>query len=170
MVVFIEAVPPSFLNIDNINKNLLHCMTNPGLASGLPPFFSSAPLTVDLTFSPTSSVVLFVSLRVALRVASVDPLSPFRAPHSRLGWYLTPRRLARWLAKGVHNVLVHSGELSNLKIFNQGTGPVANLQARKAVIEGNNVYNEAGKEVAVVHQYDRDPSLQKYLFGKVRLR
>lgn len=54
--------------------------------------------------------------------------------------------------QGVHNVLVHSGDLSNLKIFSQSDGPVANLQAKRATIEDNVVYNGEGKEVSVVHQ------------------
>jgi len=36
---------------------------------------------------------------------------------------------------GVHNVLVHSGLLPGLKVWDQERGPVANMQARTAKID-----------------------------------
>ena len=79
--------------------------------------------------------------------------------------------------QGAHNVLVHSGALEHLHLrqWGQADGPVANMQARQAKIdctgEGDDkqctVRNKAGVVVAVVHQYDRYPELQQYLFKKV---
>jgi hypothetical protein len=83
--------------------------------------------------------------------------------------------------QGVHNVLVHTGALEHLqlKAWGQAESPVANMQARMASIECTNspsatgkrkctVKNKAGAQVAVVHQYDRFPDLQQYLFTEVR--
>jgi hypothetical protein len=68
--------------------------------------------------------------------------------------------------QGVHNVLVHSKLIPYLTIYNHMNGPVANLQAKQSKINGLKVYNKIGKEVDVVHQYDRYPELQKKLFKK----
>lgn len=75
--------------------------------------------------------------------------------------------------QGAHNVLVHTGALDhlNLRKWGQADGPVANMQSRLATVQcaGDKctVKNKAGVAVAVVHQYDRYPDLQKYLFAKV---
>lgn len=79
--------------------------------------------------------------------------------------------------QGVHNVLVHTGALDHLHLrkWGQADGPVANMQSRLASVqcagEGEQrkctVKNKAGVAVAVVHQYDRYPDLQKHLFAKV---
>jgi hypothetical protein len=79
--------------------------------------------------------------------------------------------------QGVHNVLVHTGALDHLHVrrWGQADGPVANMQARMAVIscgkvqgrDSCTVKNKAGVAVAVVHQYDRYPELQQHLFKKV---
>lgn len=78
--------------------------------------------------------------------------------------------------QGVHNVLVHSGALSHLHLrrWSQTDSPVANMQAKAALLncEGQEqeqclVRNRAGVSVAVVHQYDRYPQLQQFLFRKV---
>ena len=68
--------------------------------------------------------------------------------------------------QGVHNVLVYTAGLPNLRVFDQSRGPVANMQARKAIVKGIEVRNEAGERVAVVHQYDRNAVLQKNLFRR----
>ena len=82
--------------------------------------------------------------------------------------------------QGTHNVLVHTGALDHLGLRkwsqSESASPVANMQARLAEVscagEGEErtcrVLNKAGIPVAVVHQYDRYPDLQKYLFQKVR--
>lgn len=70
--------------------------------------------------------------------------------------------------QGVHNVLVHSpGVLSNVFRWSQRDTPVANMQAAVCTIKGNEVFNSKGERVVVVHQYDRYPQLQRYLFSKV---
>ena len=69
--------------------------------------------------------------------------------------------------QGVHNVLVHKKLIPNMKVFKQADGPVANLQAKLSRVQGTQVFNQAGKLVAVVHQYDRYPELQKKLFAEV---
>jgi hypothetical protein len=70
--------------------------------------------------------------------------------------------------QGVHNVLVHKGLIGGLKVWSQRDSPVVNLQARRAVVAGVEVRNEARGVALVVHQYDRYPELQKGLFAKVR--
>ena len=68
--------------------------------------------------------------------------------------------------QGVHNVLVHTKSIPELKIFDHMSGPVANLQANMSTIKGGRVTNRKGDSVAVVHQYDRYPDLQSKLFKK----
>eukprot|EP01038_Epipyxis_sp_PR26KG_P008082 gene8082-10949_t len=72
--------------------------------------------------------------------------------------------------QGVHNVLIHLSTVSDLRIWSHKDGPVANMQAKVARIISTSylqkVVNGNGAEVAVVHQYDRFPDLQKYLFEK----
>ena len=69
--------------------------------------------------------------------------------------------------QGTHNVLVHSKLIRGLKVLSQGDGPVANMQARIAKVQpGGQVVNAKGSVYAVVHQYDRNPTLQKMLFKK----
>lgn len=68
--------------------------------------------------------------------------------------------------QGVHNVLVYKGKIPNMKRWDQRTGPVANMQARLAKVQDDHsVVNSKGDSVAVVHQYDRFPDLQKHLFS-----
>lgn len=88
--------------------------------------------------------------------------------------------------QGVHNVLIHLGAIDRkyIKQWTQSDGPVANMQARLHTIDSSSsmttskdaaatvevslrIKNRAGKEVAVVHQYDRYPELQKHLFKHV---
>lgn len=70
--------------------------------------------------------------------------------------------------QGTHNVLVHTGAIRNLKLWNEQEGHVANLQSKLSYVKNNrDVYNKAGAKLAVVHQYDRYPELQKTLFEKV---
>ena len=68
--------------------------------------------------------------------------------------------------QGIFNVLVHKKLIPNLKIFTQSNGPVSNLQAQKARVNNGQVFNQIGDVVPVVHQYDRRPDLQKFLFQK----
>jgi hypothetical protein len=71
--------------------------------------------------------------------------------------------------QGTHNVLVYSQMIPSMKIFDQSSGPVANLQAKVAIVRANEgeVVNTRGERMPVVHQYDRFPDLQKRLFEKV---
>jgi hypothetical protein len=68
--------------------------------------------------------------------------------------------------QGIHNVLVHKGMIKNMKIFSQRDSQVVNLQAKTARVSGKLVLNVNGDKVAVVHQYDRYPELQKALFNE----
>jgi hypothetical protein len=69
--------------------------------------------------------------------------------------------------QGVHNVLVHTNKLSHLTIKDQKSGWVANMQSGRAVIRPNNqVVNQLGEKMAVVHQYDRFKDLQASYFKK----
>ena len=69
--------------------------------------------------------------------------------------------------QGAHNVLVHTNKLQNAIVWSQHNSPVANMQAKVAGIRNNRVFNTNGDEVTVVHQYDRFPQLQTYLFSQV---
>jgi hypothetical protein len=66
--------------------------------------------------------------------------------------------------QGTHNYILHKGYVSNLHIWSQFDGPVMNMQAKKATIKSDIVYNSRGEKSAIVHQYDRFPALQKALF------
>ena len=68
--------------------------------------------------------------------------------------------------QGVHNVLVHKRLVPNLVIKDHKAGLVANLQAKLSVVKGMRVTSKDGHEVAVAHQYDRYPELQRLLFKK----
>ncbi len=68
--------------------------------------------------------------------------------------------------QGVHNVLVHKKLIPNMITYDHQKGPVANLQAKMSSVRGMGVFNKQNKKVAVVHQYDRFPELQKQLFKK----
>jgi hypothetical protein len=72
--------------------------------------------------------------------------------------------------QGVHNVLVHKKLIKNLKVWSQRDAQVANLQAKTAIISGVTVMNANREKVAIAHQYDRYPELQKSLFQEVRIR
>jgi hypothetical protein len=71
--------------------------------------------------------------------------------------------------QGLHNVLVHKKMIDNLRVFTQTESLVANMQAKRATIQGEDfeVYNPQGVKVSIVHQYDRYPELQSNLFHKV---
>jgi len=68
--------------------------------------------------------------------------------------------------QGVHNVLVHQKMIPNMVTYDHQSGPVANLQARLSTVRGMEVHNKQNEKVAVVHQYDRVPDLQRALFKK----
>jgi len=70
--------------------------------------------------------------------------------------------------QGIHNVLVHKRLVAGIQVKRQEDGPVTNLQARMARIEGTQVFNSRDVLVPVVHQYDRYSALQKLLFKEVR--
>ena len=82
--------------------------------------------------------------------------------------------------QGVHNVLVHSNVIPNLKIFKQSDGFVSNMQSKAYRIDENThqIFAINSKRInsnehqdllfSIVHQYDRLPSLQSFLFRKVR--
>jgi hypothetical protein len=69
--------------------------------------------------------------------------------------------------QGLHNVLVYTKQIQNLRIWSQADSPVLNLQAKVARVDGMKVSNMKGMVVPVVHQYDRYPDLQKLLFKEV---
>ena len=68
--------------------------------------------------------------------------------------------------QGVHNVLVHTGQIPGLRVLDQQSGWVANMQAGRALISSSSVSNRKGQKVAVVHQYDRYRDLQKSYFER----
>jgi hypothetical protein len=96
--------------------------------------------------------------------------------------------------QGVHNVLVHTNSIPHIKIFKQSDGFVANMQSKLYRVDSSsyNVYalpprgptggsstsssdtseaNSGSSPVntlfSIVHQYDRHPQLQSFLFKKV---
>ena len=71
--------------------------------------------------------------------------------------------------QGVHNVLVHTNRIPNLKVFTQSDGWVANMQAHSGSTIGpaGQVHNKArSRTVAIVHQYDRYRQLQQRYFDR----
>lgn len=65
-------------------------------------------------------------------------------------------------------MLVYNNHVEHIKLWDEKEGPVANLQSKLSDVRPNGeVYNKAGAKIAIVHQYDRYPHLQKYLFTKV---
>jgi len=68
--------------------------------------------------------------------------------------------------QGVHNVLVHKKMIPNMITYDHKKGPVANLQAKLSTVRGIEVRNQQKEKVAVVHQYDRVPELQRALFKR----
>ena len=68
--------------------------------------------------------------------------------------------------QGVHNVLVYKKLIPHMSIHDHKNGLVANLQAHLSTFKGITVSNKAGKQVAIVHQYDRNAELQQRLFKK----
>ena len=73
--------------------------------------------------------------------------------------------------QGVHNTIVHKKLIPNMKIISQTTSTVLNMQAKKATydLKTHLVKNVLGETAAIVHQYDRLPELQEYLFKTVSL-
>ena len=72
--------------------------------------------------------------------------------------------------QGVHNVLIHRHLFPNVQIIPQHKAMVSNLQAKKHTYDRRvqEVRNNNGDRVAIVHQYDRMHDLQEDLFHKVR--
>lgn len=65
--------------------------------------------------------------------------------------------------QGVHNVLVHTGELGEMTLYDN-SGPILTLGYTKGepVIDDEGyVLNESGERAHIVHQYDRKPNLFK---------
>ena len=85
----------------------------------------------------------------------------------RAGYGKFPTCERNGVDQGVHNVLVHTNKIKNLKVWGQSNSPVLNLQAKMAKVQGKTVQNIHGELAAVVHQYDRYPDLQKELFKEV---
>eukprot|EP00981_Chlorochromonas_danica_P004010 scaffold760_cov178-Ochromonas_danica.AAC.12 len=78
-----------------------------------------------------------------------------------------PRCERNGVDQGVHNVLVHTKRIGHMQKWDQRSGPVANMQAKVARVNADHeVVNSKGEKYAVVHQYDRFPDLQRFLFRK----
>ncbi|MCJ2163326.1 hypothetical protein [Pseudodesulfovibrio sp. S3] len=84
---------------------------------------------------------------------------------------LTPPTLGERMAgydQGVHNHLLHTGQIPNLTLHDN-TGPILTLaQTREEPIVDAQGYvlNDAGKRPHMVHQYDRKPGLFQHLRGR----
>lgn len=122
--------------------------------------------------------------------------------HPQLNVHKFPNCERNGVDQGIHNVLVHTRSIPSMKIFDQKSGPVSNLQAKVSQVRKQSaiqqkhlvalqygglfdpvvgskslgvvskkepllVVNREQKPVHVLHQYDRDASLQSYLFRKV---
>lgn len=69
--------------------------------------------------------------------------------------------------QGVHNVIMHKNLIPNIRLIPQSSSMVMNMQAKKATISSDFIVrNFLGNAVSVVHQYDRYPELQNFLFKK----
>ncbi|CAE7570437.1 unnamed protein product, partial [Symbiodinium microadriaticum] len=102
-------------------------------------------------------------------VGSIDTVLPYLSEMKditlgRSGYGKFPTCERNGVDQGVHNVLVHTQKIKNMKIWGQSESPVLNLQAKMARVSGRTVLNNKGELAAVVHQYDRYPDLQKQLF------
>jgi hypothetical protein len=105
-------------------------------------------------------------------VGSIDTVLPYLSEMRSItlgtsGYGKFPTCERNGVDQGVHNVLVHTDKIKNMKIWSQSNSPVLNLQAKMARVEGMVVKNNHGDLVAVVHQYDRYPDLQRELFKEV---
>jgi hypothetical protein len=105
-------------------------------------------------------------------VGSIDTVLPYLSEMRSItlgtsGYGKFPTCERNGVDQGVHNVLVHTDKIKNMKIWSQSNSPVLNLQAKMARVEGMVVKNNHGDLVAVVHQYDRYPELQRELFKEV---
>lgn len=81
---------------------------------------------------------------------------------SRLVPYTPGKRMAGY-DQGVHNVLLHGGDIPNLSLHDNH-GPIMTLgctQGEPAMDTFGFVLNEAGARAVIVHQYDRKPQLFK---------
>jgi len=70
--------------------------------------------------------------------------------------------------QGVHNVLLHTGELENVTLHDNG-GPILTLGYTKGEPRYDHegyVLNESGERAHIVHQYDRKPELFKAVRGR----
>ena len=69
--------------------------------------------------------------------------------------------------QGVHNVLVHTGQIPSIHMHDQSTGPVANMQAGVMKVTGDfKVVNSRNEKVPIIHQYDRYENLMNHLFSQ----
>ena len=105
-------------------------------------------------------------------MGSIDTVLPYLSEMKSItmgqaGYAKFPTCERNGVDQGVHNVLVHTSKIKNVKVFSQSSSPVLNLQAKMARVEGMKVYNNRRELVPVVHQYDRYPDLQKALFKEV---
>jgi hypothetical protein len=128
-----------------------------------------------VTAGTTDSVIEYVRIMGDIITGNSQEQSQEQSPGLPAGYF--PQCERNGVDQGVHNVLVHTGALDHLHLrrWGQADSPVANMQAKIAVLncEGSgeqercSVRNKAGVAVSVVHQYDRYPQLQNFLFRKV---
>ena len=75
--------------------------------------------------------------------------------------------------QGVHNYLIYTKQLKNMKLIKHATGPVLTIGSRlKKQIRFNKegfVLNDNGAVVNIVHQYNRHPALFQNLLRKYNL-
>mmetsp|Transcript_21615 Transcript_21615/g.30983 ORF Transcript_21615/g.30983 Transcript_21615/m.30983 type:complete len:498 (+) Transcript_21615:3-1496(+) len=141
---------------DCFGKEILNSIgNNPIICSGVTSGFREAVITYTSYMSG-----LILSSKEELDLANNMILSKIMKAS------IFPSCERNGVDQGIHNVLIHSNVLPNVKIWQQSTSPVANMQSKLAIIRNQVVYNKAGEKVAVVHQYDRNSDLQKYLFEK----
>ncbi len=86
----------------------------------------------------------------------------------RMSTYLAKTESEKGIDQAVHNFLVYNDMLPDLRIFENGSGPVLNLDHTRRISfnEDGCVVNGEGDIINVIHQYDRHPGLVS-LFGRI---
>ncbi|MHA1299680.1 MAG: hypothetical protein ACTSO9_09615 [Candidatus Helarchaeota archaeon] len=89
-----------------------------------------------------------------------------------IDWF-TQIKLIRGIDQGIHNYLIYTNQLDEIKLFENEEGPVYTVgHKRKNTFRFNKeglLINDSGMVINVLHQYDRHDVLIKYVCKKNKL-
>ena len=109
---------------DCFGKEILNSIgTNPIICSGV----TSGSRDAVMTYASYMSGLILTSKEV-IESANNEKLTKIWASS------IFPSCERNGVDQGIHNVLVHSNVMSNVKIWQQSTAPVANMQSKLAII------------------------------------